>query len=163
MYIAYKKGIARNTLPFHILNFYNNIWLRLFRLFGGLSSLALLTQLPLKLNTEKTLMMVIYIILIINTFAYSISHILTSIHRYKHLRKLIRDASLDLRNSPLDRLASTFTTVIACSKGICDATQSLAIIFSTMAGIDSLYEYKGRDPIFKPFISDMFKKKYRRR
>jgi hypothetical protein len=55
-------------------------------------------------------------------------------HRIKHIYSLIKSDDLDVRNSPLDRLASILSKGIYCSKGICDVAGPVAIIFGGCNG-----------------------------
>jgi hypothetical protein len=51
---------------------------------------------------------------------------------------LIKNKDLDVRNSPLDRLATLASRLIACAKGACDTAAPIGVSIGLMAGIDTI-------------------------
>ena len=56
----------------------------------------------------------------------------------------------------MDRFASLCSKFIFCAKGACDAVAPVGISFGIMGGIDGIREAKGLQPIFFPFLADVF-------
>jgi hypothetical protein len=68
---------------------------------------------------------------------------------------LIKSKDLDVRNSPLDKLATLASRLIACAKGACETAAPIGVSIGIMAGVDTMLEHKGRNPLFLPFIADI--------
>ena len=94
--IGLKQGWAVNTLPPHILLLQKNVYIRIFRIIGGLSLLLVLSY--------KILLFNIYFIIIIYifTFFYGLYNFYLTFQRFKHMYKVIKNKKeLEVRNSPL--------------------------------------------------------------
>ena len=85
-------------------------------------------------------------------------HFYISYHRIKHIYKLINSEEVEIRNSPLDRLASMAVRTILCAKGLCVNAQLIGTAFGFMFGTDDILKASGREPIFMPYISTMVDK-----
>lgn len=80
---------------------------------------------------------------IILSILYFIYNTYLNYYRIKHIYSSIKKGDLEVKNSPLDRYASLFSKLLICLKrGI-------------FTGIYTLFEHKGKDPIFMPFIADL--------
>ena len=76
-------------------------------------------------------------------------------YRIKHLYSSIKKGDLDVRNSPLDKYAPLYSKLLFCLKGSCEVAAGSGVALGIFTGIDSLFEHKGKDPIFMPFIADL--------
>ena len=111
-----QKGWVVPTLPLSIANFHNHPITRIFRIIGGLSILITLGRISLNINEIPNYILYtsnfISILFFIYMFAFSIFRLI-------HVFKVLRTDELDVKNSPLDRLASLTARVIFCAKGLC--------------------------------------------
>lgn len=65
---------------------------------------------------------------------------------------LWRDKKLEVRNSPLDHVASLTLKLVACVKGACVAGGASATVLGLGFGADKLLEEAGHAPIFKKAV-----------
>jgi hypothetical protein len=94
------------------------------------------------------LKLTIFIVFILNIFF----SIYVTVVRAKNIKNLIKEGAYDIRNSPLDRLGSIITRMIACTKGLCESGGTIAGAVAGLYTIDNLMKDLGYDPIFLPFI-----------
>lgn len=132
------------TLPENILKFQSLYYIRILRFLGGVSFLLILSKKYYN----------IYMLYICMFFAllFTIYHIIISYHRIKHIIKVLKSDELDIRNSPLDRLASLGAKAIMCAKGACEAAQPVGLGLGLMLGTDEIVKASGREAIFSPFL-----------
>lgn len=149
-----KKGLFTPTLPNHIIQLNNNPFIRIFRVLGGISILLILTH-RLDYLGNGLLYFSVLVICIVLAFCFSFYLLYLTWHRIKHMIKLLKSDELDVRNSPLDKLASKVARFILCSKGLCEAAAPVGVVFGGMAGIDELRKAKGLEPIFLPKLADL--------
>ena len=71
---------------------------------------------------------------------------------------MIQKGDLDIKNSPIDRLASLAAKLILCVKGSCDAIQPLATPLAIMLGVDTVLKESNREPIFSPYFATILDK-----
>jgi hypothetical protein len=113
-----KQGIIKvyntPTLPDHILNFNKNIFVRIFRIIGGLCLLLTLSQKLFNFN-ETFIYLAIFIDFIFLIYQFGLI-----IYRIKNIYKILKTDSLDIRNNPLDKIASILTRGLFCLKGACE-------------------------------------------
>jgi hypothetical protein len=154
IYTGVKKGLLTPTLPDHIIKLNNNPIIRLFRVVSGISILLILTK-GLSVLGDGLLYFCVLVFCTILAFLFSIYHIFLNYYRIKHIIKVLKSEELDVRNSPLDRVATLIARIIMCSKGVCDAAAPVGLVFGGMAGIDELRKAKGLDPIFLPKLANL--------
>ena len=70
--------------------------------------------------------------------------------------KILRSDKLDIKNSPLDHLATLAARVIFCAKGTCGVVQPVALSLGFMLGADEVIKAGGKEPIFSPFLAKIF-------
>lgn len=141
-----KKGLLTPNLPEEILAFQKNPIIRIFRVIGGLSTLTLLGR-----GYFESHGFIIYISIFFSLifFIYSVY---ISIHRYRHLKKLLKNNDLDVKNSPLDRYASLLARIVACGKGLCETAAPAGTGLGLMLGSDEILKASGRDAFFGPLL-----------
>lgn len=144
--IGIKKGFLTPTLPAEILKFQSLLYIRILRFLGGISFLLILSKKYLHFN--------IYVLYICMFFAllFTIYHFIISYYRIKHIIKLLRSDELNIRNSPIDRLASLGAKAIMCAKGACEAAQPVGLGLGLMLGTDEILKSSGRDAMFSPLL-----------
>jgi|SRR5882672_1774625 len=142
------KGLLTPTLPDHILKIQNHPLIRILRVLGGLSFLTLLSN--KYLNAPLYIIYVTFFI----AFVFLIYHIVISYFRIKHIYFLLKSDKLDIKNSPLDRLATLAVKAIMCVKGTCEVAQPVGLTLGLMLGTDEVLKQSGRDPLFAPFLGN---------
>jgi len=96
IWIGIKIGWNTPTLPKEMLEFQMNPLIRILRIVGGISCLSLLGHDHINLQG-----VMLYVALFFNLI-FLIYHIYISIHRHKHMCKLLKSNELDVRESDLD-------------------------------------------------------------
>ena len=142
------------NLPLNILELQKNPIIRILRVLGGISIILILTHKLDVLGSGLLYLTALYLCFIISII-FCIYLMYVNFHRIKYMYKVFNSNELEVRNSPLDRLASHIAKVIWCAKGACDAVAPIGVAFGTMAGIDEIRKAKGLDPICIPFIADL--------
>jgi len=82
---------------------------------------------------------------------FTLYHIIISFYRVKHMLKILRSNELDIKNSPLDKLASMAARALFCLKNACDSAQPVGLTLGLLLGTDEILKGAKRDPIFTPF------------
>lgn len=147
-----KLGWNTPTLPDNIIKFTMHPLIRIFRVLGGISTILILTKKSLLFPA-----VFLYVFFTIS-IAYFIYHTILSYFRYKHIYKLLKSDKLDVKNSPIDKLASIAGKTLLCIKGSCDQLPHIGLGLSIGAVTDQILENSGRDPIFMPFLGNMLNK-----
>lgn len=93
--IGLKKGWETDTLPDHLMKLYTNPLIRIFRVLGGLSILALLSH-----NFVYFPIFVLYAVLGFS-FVFTVFMFYTVYHRIKHIIYILKSDKLDI-NTPLN-------------------------------------------------------------
>lgn len=112
-FIGVKKGLFTPTLPNHIILLNNNPIIRILRVLGGISILLILTH---RLFGNGLLYFTALVLCTVLAIIFSFYLIFLTYHRIKHMIKVLKSDELDVRNSPLDKLASIAARIILCSK-----------------------------------------------
>jgi len=144
--IGVKKGLLTPTLSPKLLEFQRKPIIRFIRVIGGLSLISLLSNNYYEL--DRILLYLSYFFSII----FLIYHIYISIHRYKHIKSILKNDELDIRNSPLDKYATMLARVLFCAKGFCDTAAPVGIGLGLMLGADQVLKDGGRDAFFGPLL-----------
>ena len=150
--LGIKLGWNTPTLPEEVLNFQAHPFMRIFRVLGGISTVLILTKKSLLFPA-----FFLYIFFVIS-LAFFIYHTIISYYRLKHIYKTIKSDKLDIKNSPVDKLATLAGKVLLCIKGSCDQLPHLGLGLGIGAATDQILENSGRDPIFMPFLGGMLNK-----
>jgi hypothetical protein len=80
-----------------------------------------------------------------------------SYHRFKHIKYLLKSDKLEVRNSPLDRLAFLAAKTLTCLKGACEQAQPIGLGLGLMLGTDEVLKYGNAEPFFGPLMGGMIK------
>jgi len=143
------KGWTTPNLPDHIVKLQLHPLIRIFRVISGISILLILTK---RINYLSEFFLYFSVFFSILFFFY---HCYISFHRIKHIYRLIKNGDLDVKNSPINRIASLASRLISCAKGACETAAPVGVTLGIMAGFDTMLEHKGRSPIFLPFLADV--------
>ena len=133
--IGFKKGWSTPTLPVHIIALQKNIFIRLLRVLGGISIITLITH-RLEILGDGILYLICLYICILFSLMFNLYLFYINYHRIKYMYKVWKSDELNVRNSPLDHLASLATKLLWCSKGLCDFAIPISMVYGSMAGID---------------------------
>lgn len=75
--------------------------------------------------------------------------------RLKNIHTLLKSDKVEVRNSPLDRLATLSVKLLLCAKYGCVGVTGTSVALSTFAGLDSLLELGGHTPFFMQGVADI--------
>lgn len=139
------------TLPEHIIKFNNKIIIRIFRVVGGITLVLTLSQKLFTLNEY-----LIYLGLVIN-FLFFVYHSVLNYFRIKHILYLMKSEELDIKNSPVNRIASIFTRGIVCLKGACEGGIYVGTVLGTGIAYDWALESAGKDKVFSPLVGNFIR------
>lgn len=144
--VGFKKGFLTPTLPENLVKFNSLIYIRIIRFLGGTSFLILLGRSYISCPSQY-----LYIAMFF-AFIFTCYHFYLTYLRIKHMIKVLRSEELDVRNSPLDRLASLGARALFCFKGACDTAQPVGLTLGLMLGTDEVLKSADRAPVFAPFL-----------
>lgn len=142
IWIGIKFAFKLPSLPESVNRFHNNRITRVFRVLGGLSILLVLS------GSEFAKHYLFYVIFPL-AFLQFIYIIIINLIKFIYIVYLWRNKKLEVRNSPLNRLASFSVTLISCVKGTCVLGLSGGTALGMGLGIDELLINYGRDPVFR--------------
>ncbi len=94
-WIGIKLGLTTPTLSKEMLEFQRNPLIRILRVVGGMSFISMLNPI------YKLHGIFLYIAFLISIIFF-IYHIYISIHRHRHICKILKSGELDIRESDLD-------------------------------------------------------------
>lgn len=151
VFIGFKKGYQTPSLPDHIIKLQAHPLIRIFRVIGGVSFLSMISNSHLHLNTY-----ILYLVFFISIF-FTIYQFYILYHRIKHMRKVLKSDKLEVRNSPLDRLAFLSAKAIYCFKIGCDAAPHVGLALGLMVGVDEVLKNAEHSPVFMPILGGIVK------
>lgn len=151
--LGFKKGMSTPTLPQNTLNFINKPLIRIFRFIGGISFLTLIGRTTLITYFNTNISSELTFILIIITIFFVIFQLCVTIIRIRHMNKFIKGDDLDIRNSPLNKLASLFSRGLYCLKGSCENIAGLGAVFGSLLVYDQILENAGKERLITPIIN----------
>ena len=115
IYLGIAKGYSVPLLPFSLEKFYNNKFIRILRVIGGISFIIVVTKIylyfPDNLHLFITIIAAIQITQIIIVFLIKCIY---GLYTLKY-----RKDKFEVRNSPLDKYASMIAKVLYCVKYGC--------------------------------------------
>src|SRR2546423_7624833 len=141
-----KLGIKLSLLPKSVESFHSHPLTRIFRVIGGISILLIL----LKVKTiDKPYLYEIVFILAALQFTYII---IIGIIKFCYYIYLYKNNKLEVRNSPLNRIATFGLNLVACVKGTCQYGITAGAALGLGVSIDELLVHHGRDSVFKDVL-----------
>ena len=143
-----KLGWNLPSLPESVSKFHNHPLVRILRVIGGISIILFLSS-PKWIGNS-------YLYWIIFTLAMMHFLYITSISFIKiyYIIHLWRNKKLEVRNSPLDEVASLTFKLAACIKGACVTGGASATVLGLGFGADKLLEEAGSAPFFKKAVGN---------
>ena len=147
-----KFGVKMASLPQSVNKFHNNPLTRIFRVLGGLSILLLLSGSEL---IKQSIFFYIVIPLAFLQFTYII---VINLIKFFYVIHLWRNNKFQVRNSPLNKLATFAANLVACVKGTCVLGLSGGTALGMGLGIDELLANYGRETIFRDTLGNVLDK-----
>ena len=141
-----KLGWNTPILPQRVMNIHNHSFVRIFRVAGGISIITVLSNKHLFLFLPFKF---IVLFLALLHFIY-ISYI--SITKIWYGFKLLKSDKLNVRNSPLDPLASVAGKLLYCWKFGCQAGSAGLGLVGTSFMIDSMLEAGNHNKVLHPWL-----------
>lgn len=141
-----KVGWNAPMLPPKVLNFHNNPFVRIFRVIGGISIITFLSK--------KYLLFIYpfnYVVLLFALLHFMYITIISIIKLFYGI-KVLKSDKLDVRNSPIDKLAGAAGKMLYCWKYGCQAGSAGLGLVGTSFLIDSMLEAGNQEKIFTPLI-----------
>lgn len=143
-----KLGIKLSLLPPFVESFHNYPLVRIFRVIGGVSIILFLST-PTWLGNSYLYWTIFFLAML--HFLYIM---IISVIKLYYIVYLWKNKKLEVRNSPLDNLASLTFKLAACIKGACVAGGASATVLGLGFGADKLLEQAGHVPIFKQALGN---------
>ena len=152
-FIGVKKGLEMDLLPKEVLDFLNKPIVRILRFIGGLNvTLFLLIKKDIIFIDMPIFLW--YIIMIISFIQFSQMFIINFIKLFYGINKLIwHRKDFEVRNSPINRLASKLVDVIYCFKIGCTVTGGGITILGGTVVWDTALDSAGLNKWFEPYTS----------
>lgn len=141
-----KLGWNTPTLPDKVVNIHNHPFVRIFRVVGGISIITVLSNKHLFLFLPFKFI-VLFLALLHFIYISSISII-----KLWYGFKTLKSDKLNVRNSPLDHLASATGKLLYCWKFGCQAGSAGLGLVGTSFMIDSMLEAGNHNKVFTPLI-----------
>jgi hypothetical protein len=139
-------------LPNHIIEFNHNIFVRIFRILGGICLLLILSKKVFDFNPY-----IIYVVIFINLI-FLIYQFVLLIYRIRNIYKILKSKDLEIRNSPLNNFATVFTKGLLCIKGVCEGGIFTGTILGTGIAFDWALESANKEKVFAPLVGSFIKK-----
>ena len=151
VFTGFRKAYSIPTLPDHILKFTMHPTIRIIRFLGGLSVVMILSKSHLNYP--------FYFLYFFMFFAliFWVYHLYILYYRTKHFIAILKSDKLEVRNSPLDRLAFLSARALYCIKFGCEAAQPTGVALTFMLGADELLKAADAEPFFMPIMGGMLK------
>ena len=144
--IGLKVGWSASVLPDRVINIHNHPFVRIFRVIGGLSILAVLS--------DKYLLFVfpfnIFVLFI--ALLHFIYITVISIVKLFYGIGVLRSDKLNVKNSPFDHFATTAGKLLYCWKMGCQVGSAGLGLVGTSFMIDSILEAGNQEKVFTPLI-----------
>jgi len=141
--IGIKHGVKLPSLPKSVSIFHNHPLTRIFRVLGGLSILLVLS------GSQMIKESIFFYPIFILAFFQFIYIIIINLIKFFYIVYLWKNNKFQVRNSPLNRIASFSASLIGCIKGTCVLGLSGGTALGMGLGIDELLLNHGREPIFR--------------
>jgi hypothetical protein len=135
-------------LPTKVETFHNNPFTRIFRVLGGISIILFLSSPSITILDNFYIHWSIFSLAMLH-FSYII---IISFIKLWYLIYMWKNKKLEVRNSPLDHVASLALKLAACVKGVCIAGGAGATVLGLGFGTDKLLEESGNPPFFKKTV-----------
>lgn len=153
--VGFKHAWNIPSLPSNVQYFHNHVFTRIFRVIGGFSIVAFLSgsleQAKHYLFSNNILWPLYYLVLFL-ALSHFIYILAIKTIKIVHMIKVWRSGKLDVRNSPLDKFATSASKLLYCWKFGCEVgSAGLGLVGSGFL-IDQVLEAGGQKKVFTPLI-----------
>jgi hypothetical protein len=152
-----KIGWNTTTLPVKVKTFHNNPLIRIFRIIGGFCIFVVVSR-----HNSKLLPIFSYLptyiaaLVVLIALLHLIYIFVISFIRLKYIHHLFKSNKLEVRNSPMDRLATFSLKLLMCAQYGCVGVAGAGTVITAFSGLDSILELGGHDPIFTQGVADIW-------
>ena len=146
VWIGIKFSFKLPSLPEPVNKFHNYPIIRVFRVIGGISIVLFLA------SPEWILNSLIYWVTFVFAMLQFIYILFISMVKIYYIGYQWKNKKLEVKNSPLNEVASLTAKLAACIKGACVAGAGSATILGLGFGADKLLEEGGYSPVFKKTV-----------
>ena len=146
IWLGLKVGWNAPMLPKSVQKFHNYPLTRIFRVMGGISIITFLSKKYLLFSYPFN-----FIILFIALLHFIYITIISFIKLFYGIH-VLRSNKLEVKNSPIDKLAGTAGKLLYCWKYGCQAGSASLGLVGTSFLIDSMLEAGNQEKIFTPLI-----------
>jgi hypothetical protein len=150
--IGFKHAWNIPSLPTSVLDFHNHIFTRIFRVLGGISIVGFLSGTAKLYLFSSELLWPLYYLVLFLALLHFIYIIGIKIIKVIHMIKVWKSGKLEVRNSPIDRFATSAAKLFQCWKFGCEVgSAGLGLVGSGFL-IDQILEAGGQKKVFTPLI-----------
>ena len=152
------KGFNVDLLPNSVKFYYHSSGNRIFRVTGGLFTIAIVSKLHLHFDFLyiNYIMMFISLLFLVQLLIINIIRIIYGIYIFLYKKEVYQ-----VRNSPLNILASKWSAITLCLKyGICIPAAASGTIVTLGVVADSVHTAAGGSPFFIPWVALHWKEVY---
>lgn len=146
-----KLGWNTPILPEKVLNLHSHPFVRVFRVIGGISIITVLS------NKHLLLFLPFKYIVLFLALLHFIYIFCINVIKLWYGFKVLKSDKLNVRNSPLDHLASATSKLLFCWKFGCQAGSAGLGLVGTSFMIDSILEAGNHPKVFTPLIGKSVK------
>lgn len=150
--IGFKHAWNIPSLPKNVLDFHNQIFTRIFRVIGGISIVAFLSGTAKTYLFSSELLWPLYYLVLFLALLHFFYIIGIKIIKGIYMVKVWRSGKLEVRNSPLDKFATSAAKLLHCWKFGCEVgSAGLGLVGSGFL-IDQILEAGNQKKVFTPLI-----------
>jgi hypothetical protein len=155
---GFKLGWKMSTLPEKMQIVHNHPLIRIFRVIGGFCIFIVVTRhSPVFISILIKAPLSIAITIVSFALLHLFYIFVISSYRLKHIHYLFKNNKLEVRNSPLDRVATLSLKLLMCAKYGCVGIAGAGTVITAFTGLDTILELGGHDPFFMQGIADIGK------
>lgn len=151
IWLGVKKGYNIDIVPDHVVALKKHPLIRVLRIFGGISTILLVSQKVENLKVSIVLAIIAFLFLCYQM--YIIYHVIT--HLYYLMTKTDK---LTIKNSPMDKLSTLVLRAISCPKGVCEGAAGFGTIVTLGLFYDGLLAANGEEAKFIPYVNSLLGK-----
>nr|YP_010164176.1 hypothetical protein K8J96_mgp02 [Metarhizium album]QRK27498.1 hypothetical protein [Metarhizium album] len=152
--VGFKHAWNIPSLPKNVLYFHNHIFTRMFRVIGGISIIGFLSGSAKSYLFTNDILWPLYYLVLFLALIHFIYIIAIKIIKTIHMIKVWKSGKLEVRNSPLDKFATSAAKLFHCWKFGCEVgSAGLGLVGSGFL-IDQILEAGGQKKVFTPLIGN---------
>ena len=147
----FKIGWSLSKLPAHIEVLENNIYIKLFKLIGGICLFLIVSGI-----SQQFYILIFYIVFIFS-FLYSLYRLILVFYIIKQSIINIYTGKLIVRNSPVNSFHTIFRTLENAAKNTTTFTVGTGVTYAICYELDEILLSEGKEPYFVPGMRGIVK------